>query len=149
TPRRITPRAAHLVIPGYTHGGVLGGVQSDTDPPFVALRDALQVRTDADFANLAARWQQQTNAWAADPQNAPQVNATSAFRLRDESARPINDSWILLQDPTGNASNMSGSLLPNQPIQNDAEHCAISFYVNYAKFAQFPSHKVQVDAHSG
>jgi hypothetical protein len=146
-PQKITPRAAHLVIPKWTHGGVLGGVQSDADPPFVALREALQVRTDADYGNLVARWQQQTDAWAT--QNAAQVNATIAFRLRDETARPIDDSWILLQDPTGSASNMSGSLLPNQPIQNGTEHCAISFYVNYAQFAKFPSHKIQIEAHSG
>ena len=126
---------------------VLGGVQSHTDPPFLALRDALQVRTDADYSTLAARWPQQTEAWATP--NPARVNATIAFRLRDEAARPINDSWVLLQDPMGSASAMSGSLLQNQPIQNQTEHCAISFYVNYAQFAKFPSHKVQIEAHSG
>jgi len=146
-PRKIAPRAAHLVIPGWTHGGVLGGVQSAADPPFVALHDALQVVSDADYASLAVQWQQQTDAWSA--QNSSEVNSTIAFRLRDNVGRPINDSWILLQDPTGSATNMSGSLLPNQPIQNEAEHCAVSFYVNYQKFAQAPSHIVQIEAHSG
>jgi hypothetical protein len=146
-PRRITPRAAHLVLPGYTHGGVLGGVQSATDPPFVALTDALRVAGDADYAALAGRWQTATDAWSAA--HPPDVNATIVFRLRDEAARPIDDSWILLQDPGGSATSMTGSLLPNQPIQNEAEPSVISFYVNYGSFARFPSHRAQIEARSG
>ena len=146
-PQRIAPPAAHLVIGGWTHGGVFGGVQSDTDAPFVALRDALQVTSDADYIALAARWEQDTNDWS--DQNPGEVNSTIVFRLYDEAGRPINDSWILLQDPGGSASNMSGSVLPNQPIQNDVEHSAVSFYVNYPKFSQFASHRVQIEAHSG
>ncbi len=139
--------AAHLVISGYTHGGVLGGVQNASEAPYVALLQALQVGDAAGYESVVADWRQRTATWSA--QNPPQVNATIVFRLRDDTGRPVNDSWILLQDPGQSASRVSDSLLPHQPIQNESEHSSISFYVNYDGFQTSHPHKIHVEAHSG
>ncbi len=72
-----------------------------------------------------------------------------ADRLDGHRVRPIDDSWILLQDQQKNASNMSSSLCRHQPIQNEVEHSVISFYVNYNTFKGLHPHAVQIDAKSG
>ena len=139
--------AAHLVIPHYTHGGILGGVYASQEPPFVALLQALRVADNAGYEAVVADWRQRTESWGA--LNRAQVNATIVFHLRDETARTVDDSWVLLQDPGQNASNVSSSLLPHQPIQNETVPASISFYVNYHEFQKTHPHKVHISAHSG
>ncbi len=139
--------AAHLVVHGYTHGGILGGVQSSAEPPFQALLKALSVGTQADYDALKQGWRTTTDAWAVA--NPSEVNSTIVFRLRDEAGRPINDSWILLQDQQRNATNVKSSLCPHEPIQNEVEHSVVSFYVSYGPFKDLHPHAIQIDVRSG
>lgn len=70
------------------------------------------------------------------------------FSLRDRAKRPINDSFIVLGDASGDPSIMSGSLV-NHPIQKQAVHSSVSFYLNYPHFEAVGPHKIHVEARSG
>lgn len=139
--------SAHLVIPGYTHGGIIGDVKAPTEAPFQALLQALRVGDAAGYQAVLADWTARTQAWtAAHPD---QANATIVFRLRDDDGRPITDHLILIQDQTGSAPAVSDSLEPHQPIQNEVDGSCISFYVNYGKFMRTRPHVFHVEARSG
>jgi len=137
--------AAHLVIHGYTHGGILGGIQTNTEPPFQALQEALSVTNQSGYDGVRLAWQTATETWGAN--NPKEVNSTIIFRLRDEVGGPINDSWILLRDQHGNASGATSSLCSQQPIQNEVEHSVVSFYVDHT-FQNLHPHSVEIDARS-
>ena len=138
---------AHLILPGYTHDGIIGDVQKATDPPFAALLQALSVSDAATYKAIVNDWEARTQSWTT--RRADQVNATIVFRLRDEGGRPITDNLILVQDPAGSAHGVSGSLQPHQPIQNAAEPSSVSFCVNYGQFMGTHPHKVHIEARSG
>jgi hypothetical protein len=147
TSTHLDPPAAHLVIDGYTHGDILGGIKGSTDRAYQALLKALSVENKGDYDALRRTWKTATDAWsAAQPSEA---NSTIVFRLRDGAGRPINDSWILLQDQRGDARTVSGSLCRHQPIQNEVEHSVVSFYVLYNTFKNFHPHAVQIELKSG
>jgi hypothetical protein len=138
--------AAHLVVAGYTHGGIIGDVHAATDPPFAALLQALAVDGDQAYQEVAEDWSHRTQTWSqAHPD---EVNAMVVFRLRDEAGRSVPDHLILLQDPRGNAGTVSASLEPHQPIQNEAEPSSLAFYVNCARFAATHPHIVHIEARS-
>lgn len=138
---------AHLIIPGYTHGGIIGDVRAPAEPPFQALLQALAVGDDAAYQAVVADWAGRTQTWTA--QHPDQANATIVFRLRDEGERSITDNLILIGDRQGNANNVSGSLQPHQPIQNATDPSSVSFYLNYARFITTRPHLVHVEARSG
>lgn len=144
SPVRASP---HLIVPGYTHGGVIGDVRSAAEPPFQALLQALAVNDDTSYGAVVADWTARTQTWTA--QHADQANATIVFRLRDEAGRPITDNLILLEDPQGNAKNVSASLQPHQPIQNATDSSSVSFYINHTRFLATRPHVVHVEARSG
>jgi hypothetical protein len=137
---------AHLILPEYTHGGIIGGVNSVSDPPFAALLQALGVDSDADYGRVVADWNTKTQAWTTN--NTDQANATLVFRLHGLDGRPINDSLILLQDKMGSATSVSPSLEPHQPIQNEVAPSSISFYVNVVRFGNTHPHTVHIEARS-
>lgn len=138
---------AHLVVPGYTHGAIIGDVRAAADPPFAALLQALSVSDDAGYQGVVDDWAARTQTWArAHPD---QVNATVVFRLRDESSRPIDDHLILFQDQRQDAHAVSPGLEPHQPIQNAVEPSSVSFYVNHARFMGTAPHIVHIEARSG
>lgn len=138
---------AHLVVPGYTHGAIIGDVRNATDPPFAALLQALAVADDAGYQSVADDWAARTRTWSQANPN--QVNATIVFRLRDEADRPIGDHLILFQDQQQDANAVSPGLEPHQPIQNAAEPSSVSFYVNHARFMGTAPHIVHIEARSG
>jgi hypothetical protein len=139
--------AAHLVIPGYTHGGIIGDVKNSSEPPFQALLQALRVGDDAAYQAVVADWTARTQAWSA--QHPDDANATVVFRLRDDAGRPITDHLILIQDQTGSAQNVSSSLEPHQPIQNASDGSSISFYLNHRRFMATRPHVLHIEARSG
>jgi hypothetical protein len=146
--RAVSPAApvAHLVVAGYTHGGIIGDVRAAIDPPFAALLQALAVDSEQAYQEVATDWANRTQTWSeAHPD---QVNAMVVFRLRDEAGRPIPDHLILLQDAQGNARTVSASLEPHQPIQNEAEPSSLAFYVNCGRFATTHPHVVHIEARS-
>ncbi|HEV2439476.1 MAG TPA: hypothetical protein VGX97_05390 [bacterium] len=144
TPVRPT---AHLVIPGYTHGGIIGDVKSSAEPPFQALLQVLRVGDAAAYQSVLGDWAARTQTWtAAHPD---QANSTIVFRVRDEDGRSISDHLILIQDDHGSAPAVSDSLEPHQPIQNEVDGSSISFYLNHAKFMTTRPHVLHVEARSG
>jgi hypothetical protein len=70
------------------------------------------------------------------------------FNLRDRADRPINDSFILLQDSAADAEAVSPSLIGN-PIQNETIGASVTFYVNEPIFRGMGPHIVTIDAKSG
>lgn len=138
---------AHLVVPGYTHGAIIGNVRAATDAPFAALLQALAVADDAGYQRVVDDWAARTQTWSQA--NPDQVNATIVFRLRDEAGRPIDDSLILFQDQQQDANAVSGGMEPHQPIQNGSVPSSVSFYVNYARFMATAPHVVHFEARSG
>lgn len=139
--------AAHLIVPGYTHGGLIGDVKAPTELPFQAMLQALAVSNDAAYETVVKDWTTRTQTWTTE--HADQANATIVFRLRDEGGRPITDNLVLIEDQQGNAKNVSGSLEPHQPIQNATDPSSVSFYLNYAKFMATRPHIVHIEARSG
>jgi hypothetical protein len=143
----LTRPAPHLVVPGYTHGGIVNDVKAPTEPPFQALVQALTVSDDAGYQAVVNDWTTRTQAWTE--QHPDQANATIIFRLRDEGGRPIGDNLILIQDRQGSATNVSGSLEPHQPIQNSIDPSSISFYLNFPKLMATRPHIIHIEARSG
>lgn len=139
--------AAHLVVPGYTHSGIIGAVTAPSDPPFAALLQALAVTDNASYGAVVKDWSARTAAWTN--QHADQANATIVFRLHDAAGKPIGDNLILLQDAQGSAQRVSASLESHQPIQNATDPSSVSFYVNYARLMTTHPHTVHIEARSG
>jgi hypothetical protein len=144
TIKTLRTAVAHLILPEYTHSGIIGGVKSASDPPFAALLQALAVDSDADYSAVCAEWSTRTQTWTT--KNTDQANATIVFGLHGLDGRPINDNLILLQDRTGSAATVTPSLEPHQPIQNQVAPSSISFYVNVAKFRNTHPHIVHIEA---
>jgi hypothetical protein len=145
-PRQEVP---HLVLHGYSHTGALGiidAVTKSTDPPFAALLQALLVESPAEYSGVLEDWRSRTQAWTTS--YADQCDSTLVFSLRDRAERPINDSLIVLGDSSGDAGAMSASFV-NRPIQNEAVHSSVSFYLNQPHFAAAGSHTVHIEARSG
>jgi hypothetical protein len=137
----------HLILPSYTHSGIIGGVQTQADPPFAAVLQALVVDSDADYQAVLADWSTKTQNWTT--RTPDEANATIVFRLRGTDGRPISDNLILLQDQQRNAVTVSPSLEPHQPIQNQLTPSSVSFYVNVAKFMNTRPHVIHIEARSG
>ncbi len=147
---RVTSAArptAHLVVPGYTHGGIIGDVRAATDVPFAALLQALAVDDAPGYQAVAADWAARTAQWTA--QHPDETNAMIVFRLRDEALRPIPDHLVLIVDQAGDASAVSSALEPHQPIQNAEEPSSVSFYVNHGRFTATSPHVLHLEARSG
>jgi hypothetical protein len=149
TPSRPVP---HLVIAGYSHtgasNGIIDSVQSPTEAPFAAVTDALAVGNDAQYQAVLVKWQATTTQWIADNAAKGNVASTLVFHLADRANRPINDSFIVLQDSATNASAVSTSLI-GRPIQNKVIGASVSFYVNESVFQNTSPHVVTVHANSG
>src|ERR1700680_311106 len=142
-------RGLHLVLPGSSHTErvvIIDSVTRSTDAPFAALIQALHVDSPVAYDGVVTDWQGRTSQWITTSQR--QCHSTVVFSLRDRAMRPIDDSFIVLGDSSGNAGTMSGSLV-NHPIQNNAVHSSVSFYLNYPQFAAGGSHKIHVEARSG
>lgn len=139
--------AAHLVLSGYTHTGIIGAVTAPSDPPFAALLQAIAVNDDASYGAVVKDWSTRTAAWTN--QHSDQANATIVFRLHDAAGRLITDNLILIGDSQGSAQRVSGSLEPHQPIQNATAPSSVSFYVNYTRLMATHPHTVHIEARSG
>lgn len=149
TPRRPVP---HLIIAGYSHtgatDGIMDSVRDPTAAPFVAVMEALAVDTDDAYQALMEKWASETAKWTAENAASGQVASTIVFHLRDRAGRPINDSFIILQDSDADAAAVSDSLI-GHPIQNDTIGASVTFYVNQPVFRQTSPHLVTIDAKSG
>jgi hypothetical protein len=145
-------RVPHLILRGYSHSGPSNGiidcVQYDTEAPFAAVNDALSVSSPDQYAAIGNTWLAQTAAWTNDNQPKGNVCATLVFHLIDRANRPIDDSFIVLKDSAGEAAAVSSSLI-GRPIQNDAVHASVSFYVNQPAFQTAAPHVVTIHANSG
>lgn len=137
----------HLVIPGYSHtgqGGIIDSVAAAGAPPFQALLEALRVQTDSDYLAVLASWKNKTAAWVS--QHPDQSNSTIVFTLHDRADRPIPDSLILLQDPNQDPRSVTSSLVSHEPIQNAANPSSVSFYLNYQSFMTTHPHTVHIES---
>lgn len=150
TAQRLDKPVPHLVLHNYSHTGQLGIIDSVTsaaDPPFAALMQALAASDDASYAAVLNDWTQRTAQWTSG--NSPKANATLVFNLRDRTGRPIDDSLIVLRDPTtSDATALSGSLV-NRPVRNKAFPSSVAFYLNVDTFHQAHAHAVHIEARSG
>jgi hypothetical protein len=140
----------HLVLPGFSHTGAKGiidSVRTERDAPFSALLEAFAVTDPASYQDLLVKWRAATDAWnAAHPDD---CSSLLIFRLTDESGRAITDNLILLADSSNVAASVTPSLQSHQPIQNLVDGAVISFYVKNAAFMATQPHKVHIEARSG
>lgn len=143
-------KVPHLVVPGFSHTGAKGiidSVRAPSDAPFSALLGAFAVSDTGSYQALSGKWALATDAWnAAHPDD---CSSLLIFRLTDESDRPITDNLILLSDSSGVAANVTPSLQAHQPIQNVVDGSVISFYVKNAAFIASRPHTVHIEARSG
>jgi hypothetical protein len=148
--RATATKIPHLVLPGFSHTGAKGiidSVRTNTDPPFKALLDAFAVTDAVSYQALLTKWTAATNIWnAANPDDCSSI---LIFRLTDESGRPVTDNLILLSDSSNMPANVTPSLQAHQPIQNQSDGSIISFYVKNTAFMATQPHKVHIEARSG
>src|ERR1700729_2496222 len=87
----------HLVVPGFSHTGpkgIIDSVRAERDAPFSALLEAFAVANEASYQALLVKWSDATRAWnAAHPDD---CSSLLIFLLTDESFPPITDNLILL-----------------------------------------------------
>jgi hypothetical protein len=145
-------RVPHLVIAGYSHtgtaNGIMDSVRDPTEPPIVAVLEALAVDTADEYKALTEKWASETAKWTAENAANGAVASTIVFHLRDRADRPINDSFIILQDSEADAAAVSSSLI-GHPIQNDTIGASVTFYVDEPSFRRTSPHLVTIDAKSG
>jgi hypothetical protein len=156
---------AHLLIPGKSHygpqTGILASSTADTDAPMRAIREALDVKTPADYAALVTRWTDASHAiYNADP---GEVNSTIVFYLRDQNGVSIDDCYIGFLDASvpgldatmpeaqkgpliAGLAAVSESILHRQPLHNNVQRGSYSFYVNTGKFNAIQTHVVTISA---
>jgi hypothetical protein len=118
-------------------------------------------------------WAERTQTWATttqatraaqNPQPPSAVNSTGVFTIRDESGRSIQDCVIVVLDQAAlggpnnvvdpNAvnrritatNNVSESIMPHSPIQNNVEQGSYSFYFDYNKYLESSPHWFHVEA---
>jgi hypothetical protein len=140
----------HLILHGFSHTGdkgIIDSVRTTRDGPFAALMEAFRVVDQATYAAVRSNWAATTNAWNA--QNGPGCSSMFAFRLTDDSGRPIPDSLIVLTDHAGNTQTIAPLLQPHQPIQNEVDGSAVTFYVMYQAFSNGNVVTVQIQPKSG
>jgi hypothetical protein len=156
---------AHLVVDGKSHygepTGILASNKSPTDVPMQAIRQALNVTTAAQYADVVTDWTNRSHAlYTAKPGD---TNSTVVFLLRDQNGLAIDDCFIGFLDantPGIDAtqpdvqksalvkalSAVSGAILPRQPIHNDVQRGSYSFYVNTATFDAIQTHAITISA---
>lgn len=157
-PTAITPPVPHLVLAGYSHfgatSGILGNVHARSDPPMVAVLEALGVADDRAYAALQVSWAAATGAWGTA--NPDRKYATALFTLRDSGGQGIEDCFIGIMNATL-AANTSGltallaaspAVAPHQPIQNDVQLASYSFYLHYDTYVQSSPHVLHIEAHT-
>jgi|HubBroStandDraft_4_1064222.scaffolds.fasta_scaffold00014_87 hypothetical protein len=148
--RSTTAEVPHLVLPGFSHTGTKGiidSVRTAGDAPFSALLEAFAVTDAASYQALLVKWRDATNSWNVG--HPDDCSSLLIFRLTDESGRPITDNLILLADSSNVAANVTPSLQSHQPTQNQVDGSVISFYVRNAAFMATQPHKVHIEARSG
>jgi hypothetical protein len=118
-------------------------------------------------------WAARTLGWATtaqatriaqNPQPPSAVNSTAVFTIRDESGRSIQDCVIVVLDQTAlggpnnvvdpNAvnrliaatNNVSESIMPHSPIQNNVEQGSYSFYFDYNAYLESSPHWFHIEA---
>ena len=134
SPTVINPRVPHLVIPGYSHfgsrSGILGNVQTATDPPMAALLEALSIANDSDYEAVEGKWSAATDVWsAAHPES---CYSTAVFSLFDSGGAAIDDCFIGIMDGNVAAANAgimalaaaSKAVASHQPIHNDVQRAS-------------------------
>jgi len=146
----------HLILPGYSHfgpdTGILGNVHASTDPPAVAVLEALAVQSPEDHSALTSKWEAATAAWTETHPN--DANATLVFVLIDRGGHSIDDCFIgFLDEQTAGTNDVqalatsSASILPHSPIQNNVAMGSYSFYLNWSRYSPV-KHQVHIEAHS-
>jgi hypothetical protein len=121
---------------------------------------------------LPTSWAARTNAWAAAseiahraPNGPPSlVNSTGVFTIRDESGRSIEDCVIVIVDGTApddpskapdaatvdqiitSVNNVSNSVMPHSPLQNNVQKGSYSFYFDYYAYIESSPHRFHIEA---
>jgi hypothetical protein len=155
----------HLILSGASHvgskKGIVEGNAATMDLVFPAVKEALEVSTPEAYAALATNWRERTEAWSSAHKN--DCNSTVVFSLRHPGGRHVKDALILIRDEPrdpadkaflsdGNIQpvlNVTPSIEPPHPIQNNVTPSSISFYLNYEKFVATYPHSVEIHINSG
>jgi hypothetical protein len=143
-----------LVLHNYSHTGKIGiidSVTAATDAPFAAVSEALSVSDQASYQSCVTSWAARTKDWiaaniAGDP---PPCTSTIVFHLKDRANRPIDDSFIVLQDNGGAAGSVSPTIVNHNPIQNAAVNASVSFLVKFPAWDAAHPHQIAISARSG
>lgn len=162
---RSTPDTAKLVLGAanavteITHGyggepdfvssvtyGIVEGVMSADERPYVAFKEAMGVQTVEAYGALAREWDDETAAWSAA--NPHETNSTIVVSISDANRRLVDGSLVLLRDTGGSIASVSSSILPNQPIRNRLTPSVVSFYVNFNAFEAVHPHSFHIDTHT-
>lgn len=148
----------HLIVHNKSHfgtdTGILASIKDTADPAYVALKQALGVKTADDYAKVQTSWDAVTQAWLNDPQNAANVNATLVFSVSDRAGHAVDDCFIgFLDQQTAGTNTLqalqtsSDAIEPHSPIHNTVERGSYSFYLNWPKYRTV-NHLVHIEATS-
>ena len=124
--------------------GILEGIATTNERPYVALKEAFNVLDTGMYAALAKAWAGETAQWSG--RNHSETNATIVVAIADESGRLVDDSLVLIKDDNGSIKNVSASILSHQPIRNEKTPSVVSLYVNYPEFHAVNPHALHAEA---
>lgn len=125
--------------------GILEGIASANERPFVALKEAMGVTDRPSYEALAKTWAAESSAWTS--KNPDEGCSTIVVTMHDVNGRLADDSLVLIRDEDdGTIGGVSASVLGNQPIRNETSPSVLSYYVRSAVFSQVHPHSIYAEA---
>lgn len=124
--------------------GIVEGVLSAAERPYVAIRQAMAAQDLVAYEALADAWATENGAWTAV--NPDGANSTVVVAIGDGTRTMVDDSLVLLRDAGGTIGSVSSSILDNQPIRNGVTPSVASFYLNFNAFETSHPHSIHVEA---
>ncbi|MDX2242534.1 MAG: hypothetical protein NW224_17745 [Leptolyngbyaceae cyanobacterium bins.302] len=143
-------KVPNLVIPDWSHvgkKGIIDALSNDSDPPFEAMKQALDVDTSEKYSQVQQEWEAKTLSWSQANQD--HCCSTAVFSLHHPGGRHIEDCLILIRDNKESLETVGASLCGHQPIQNNLVKSSISFYLNQPKYALNSPHSLYIEVNSG
>lgn len=121
--------------------GILEGIQTAQERPFVALLEAFGVQDADAYQACANAWYSESIGWTN--QHPDEANATVVVAI-STGEQVVDDSLVVIRDDTGIQS-ITNSII-GTPIKNEVSPSVVSFYVNAAAYRATNPHYVHLEA---
>ncbi|MDR3613245.1 MAG: hypothetical protein P4L53_06750 [Candidatus Obscuribacterales bacterium] len=150
---QLKSKVAHKILPGVAHTGeetgIFDSIKSLDDKPLKELITALAVKSPQEYKDLSDRWDNENNDWQSIQANLSidqsKCKSTIVFEARLPFDKPVDDYVITILDENSRAKTVSSSIMKNQPIQNNTNRSAVSFYVDYKTFSGAHPHILNLE----